>query len=65
MTLTALCSCLINIRSEVNNAQQITALDAAMTLLFHTGGQGRGASKFNRWAVACINNAYADWSNVL
>jgi len=49
----------------VNNAQQITALDAAMTLLFHTGGQGRGASKFNRWAVACINNAYADWSNVL
>jgi hypothetical protein len=30
--------------------EQITALDAAITLVFHTGRQWRGASEFNRSA---------------
>ena len=30
---------------------QITALDAAMALLFHVGRQWRGASEFHRWAA--------------
>jgi len=30
-------------------SDEITALDAAMTLLSHTGGRWRGASKPQRW----------------
>jgi len=29
---------------------QITSLDAAMTILFHAGSQWRGASEFSRYA---------------
>jgi hypothetical protein len=31
-------------------ANEITALDAATTILFHVGRQRRGASEFCRWA---------------
>jgi hypothetical protein len=32
----------------MKNSNQITSLDAAMTLLFHIGRQRRGASEFFR-----------------
>ena len=49
--------------APTHEPNKVTSLDAAMTILFHVGRQGRGASEFFRYRDMKLHSLLLGWSD--